>query len=152
MIDNYYDLSCELQAYSDAELMGRGQYASLMIDKKIWSWERGAKYAGVQNPEAERKAIILDDIYRSPEYMQLIIQGAIADDPMAAQAMTMAQTMGPPAGAPPTGAPPAPATPSAAPGGHREGMQAPVSAGGRASGAPRNPTGPGHNGAVPQSR
>jgi hypothetical protein len=142
MIDNYYDLSCELQAYSDAELMSRGQYASLMIDKKIWSWERGAKYAGVQNPEAEREAIAQDTVLNSPEYMQLLIQGSLASDPVAAQAMTLAQTQ---AAAP---------AESLATGGdqHRPGMEAPVSGGGRSAGSPRNPTGPGHNGAVPQPR
>lgn len=152
MINKYYDLSCELQAFSDQEKMARGQYAALMIDKKLWSWERGAKYAGVQNPEAERKMIALDTVYNSPEYQQLMIQGSLAEDPMMAQAMIMVQAQQAAAmggGLPTDGAAPPPAE-----GGgdqHRPGMEAPMSGGGRAAAAPRNPTGPGNAGpTVPQ--
>lgn len=150
MIDRYYDVHCELQAFSDQQMMSRGQQAAFMIDKGIWSWERGAKYSGVQNPEAERKQVLLDTVKKSPEYLQLVIQGAIAEDPMAAQAMTLvaAQGMDPASqsGGSGGGVPPA--------GGdnHREGMDAPASGGGRAAGSPRAPTGPGHNGAQPQQR
>lgn len=148
MYDDYFDLSCELQAFSDQEKMARGQYASLMIDKQIWSWERGAKYAGVQNPEAERKAIALDTVYKSPEYQQLMIQGAIAQDPMAAQAMVLQQ-----ASMAAMSAGPLPEGGAPAPGGeqHRPGMESPMSGGGRAEGAPKNPSGPGADGvSIPQ--
>lgn len=151
MIDKYYDLDCELQAFSDQELMARGQYAALMIDKKIWSWERGAKYAGVQNPETERKQIFMDTVRNSPEYMQLAITGAISEDPIAAQAMQIAMMAG---GVPPGGAAAPPAeNPSGGGDQHRPGMESPMSGGGRAIGAPKNPSGPGANGvSVPQSR
>jgi hypothetical protein len=145
MINDYYDLSCELQAFSEQELMARGQYAALMVDKQLWSWERGAKHAGVQNPEAERKQIILDTVRKSPEYMQLIISGALADDPVLAQA---AAVSGGAAGMPP-------GQPEMGTGDrHREGMMSPMSGGGRAVSAPRNPTGPGNGVApsIPQER
>lgn len=151
MINNYYDLHCELQSFSDQEKMARGQFAALMIDKKLWSWERGAKYAGVQNPEAERKMIAEDTVRNSPEYQQLLIAGSLSEDPMMAQAMVMVQAQMAAAGAggvPPEGAP-APAAESSDQ--HRPGMESPMSGGGRAAGAPKNPSGPGANGvSLPQ--
>lgn len=143
MIDNYYDVHCELQAFSDQQMMARGQQAAFMRDKGLWSFERAAKYSGVQNPEAERRAIFMDNVYNSPEFQQLLNAGAISDDPQVAQAMILVQSQM--AAEQAEGVPEVPGDGTR----HRPGMEAPMSGGGSAAGRPRNPTGPGNGNAAP---
>lgn len=149
MIGNYYDLSCELQAFSTQELIQRGMHSAFMLEKKLWSYERSSKFAGVENPEAERKEILLDEVRGSQLYKNKAMADALSDLPDATAEIEEAAAQGIDLLAPGT------IDASAAMAGgsnHRPGMPAPASGGGRPQGMPRQPTGPGHNGAQPQER
>lgn len=156
MINGYYDLSCELQAFSTQELIQRGMHSAFMIEKKIWSYERGSKFAGVENPEAERREVLLDEVRGSQLYKNRAMMDALQDDPNAIAEVEESMAQGVDLLAPGTidGAAQLAAPSGGDTGGtrHRPGMSAPASGGGRPQGMPRQPTGPGHNGAQPQER
>lgn len=81
MIRGNYDLHCQVEPQSDAQLMTRGQHSAFMQEHQLWSTERAMLYAGVDNPIEERLELLKDFVRSTPLYKRQALEAALADDP-----------------------------------------------------------------------
>lgn len=143
LIGKYYDIHCEVKPTSTQDMTTKGMHAAFMNQHGMWSWERSAAYAGVDNPTAERLELLKDKIRNSPVYLETAMRAALQDDPEGQQiaAEFEAQGLSPFVEGEvvePTGQEGSPE--EGLPGGQIRG--ATPRGGGRTAGAARRPTGP----------
>jgi hypothetical protein len=152
-IHGYYDLHAKLRVGNTQDQISRGMHAAFMRDKKLWSRDRAMEYAGVDDPWDEFKTITRDMLEESPLVQQITLTEALKQEPEIAARAAELEAQGvdivglllglqpgaSPRGAPVPGLGGRAASPAATPA-----ASAPAPRrGGRPTGSPKRPGGPG---------
>lgn len=144
-IRGYYDVKATVKLANLQDIISQGMHASFMVAHRLWSRERGMRFATVDDPFEEYKQILREEFRDDPMVKEVLKQNALAEEPelMAALQQLIAagqaniDEMG---GA--IGGGGAPANEGVFGGAPQPRGGGSPQAGGRPAGSPRRPTGP----------
>lgn len=80
-IDGYYDLHAELKGSSLQDLISQGMHAAFMKAHELWAEDRSMRFAGVEDPAAERREVMRDKARKLPIVFMKAVQDAIKESP-----------------------------------------------------------------------
>lgn len=93
-IDDYYELKAEVKLSNLQDIISQGMHSAFMVAHKIWSKERGMKFANVDDPFDENLQILREEFRNDPRVRELLMQMAVSEEPEMQKLFQAVQTMG----------------------------------------------------------